>query len=256
MSMNKPSTTRRAIIQALASSAAVTLTGCSASEPPTYGNVLRMGDWLTYNAHRLLLPRQSLAREYDVRDISAAPAIGTTDPSDAGQPGYVAELATDYARFLHDGFADWRLTVEGNVAKPSSVSIEDLKRMRSRTQITRHTCEEGWSAIMQWTGVPLRAVLEAAGIRSDARFVQFHCYDAFVDGIDMLDALHPQTILAYGMNGRELPIAHGAPLRVRVETQLGYKSMKFLRKLVVTSEFDDNGPYGMIQNGYSWYAGI
>ena len=128
--------------------------------------------------------------------------------------------------------------------------------MPSRTQITRHTCEEGWSAIMQWTGVPLRAVLEAAGIRPEARFVQFHCYDVFVDGIDMLDALHPQTILAYGMNGRDLPLGHGAPLRVRVETQLGYKSMKYLRKLVVTSEFDDNGPYGAIQNGWSWYAGI
>jgi DMSO/TMAO reductase YedYZ molybdopterin-dependent catalytic subunit len=215
-----------------------------------------MGDWLTYNAHRLLLPRQSLAREYDLRDISAAPAIGTTDPADPSQGGFVREFAEDYARLLRDGFAAWRLTVDGSVAKPSSFSLEDLKRMSSRKQITRHACEEGWSAIMQWTGVPLRAVLEAAGIRSDARFVQFHCYDAFVDGIDMLDALHPQTILAYGMNGRELPIAHGAPLRVRVETQLGYKSMKFLRGLVVTSEFDDNGPYGQIQNGWSWYAGI
>jgi hypothetical protein len=254
--MNRQLTTRRAVIQGLASSAGISLAGCSASEPPTYGNVLRMGDWLTYNAHRLLLPRQSLAREYDVRDISAAPAIGTTDPSDPRQAGFVEELGEGYSRLLRDGFGDWRLTVEGSVAKPSSFSLDDLKRLRSRTQITRHTCEEGWSAIAQWTGVPLRSVLEAAGIRSDARFVQFHCYDAFVDGIDMLDALHPQTILAYGMNGRELPIGHGAPLRVRVETQLGYKSMKFLRGLVVTSEFDDNGPYGMIQNGYSWYAGI
>ena len=254
--MNKRFTTRRAVMQGLASSAAVTLAGCSASEPPTYGNVLRMGDWLTYNAHRLLLPRQTLAREYDLRDISAAPAIGTTDPADPGQGGFVQEYAEDYARLLRDGFADWRLTVEGSVAKPSSFSLEDLKRMGSRTQITRHACEEGWSAIMQWTGVPLRTVLEAAGVLPGARFVQFHCYDVFVDGIDMLDALHPQTILAYGMNGRDLPIAHGAPLRVRVETQLGYKSMKFLRGLVVTSEFDDNGPYGQIQNGWSWYAGI
>ena len=254
--MSEQSTTRRAVLRGLASSAGIALAGCSASEPPTYGNVLRMGDWLTYNAQRLLLPRQSLAREYGLRDISAAPAIGTTDPSDPSQAGFVEGLAADYARLLRDGFADWRLTVEGSVARPSSFSLDDLKRMRSRTQITRLTCEEGWSAIMQWTGVPLRAVLEAAGIRSDARFVQFQCYDAFVDGIDMLDALHPQTILAYGMNGRELPVGHGAPLRVRVETQLGYKSMKFLRGLVVTSDFDDNGPYGMIQNGYSWYAGI
>src|SRR5262245_12392270 len=146
--MSRRIATRRAVLQGLASSAAVSLAGCSASEPPTYGNVLRMGDWLTYNAHRLLLPRQTLAHEYDTRDISAAPAIGTTDPSDSGQPGFVEEYAADYARFLHAGFDDWRLTVEGSVAKPTSFSLDDLKRMRSRTQITRHACEEGWSAIM------------------------------------------------------------------------------------------------------------
>lgn len=254
--MKGGSISRRAVVTGLASSGGLLLAGCSPSEPPTYGNVLRMGDWLTYNVHRLLLPRQALAREYDVRDISSVPAIGTTDPSDPTQAGFVPEYGDAYARLLRDGFADWRLTVEGSVAKPSSFSLEDLKRMASRTQTTLHTCEEGWSAIAQWTGVPLRAVLEAAAIRPDARFVQFLCYDAFIDGIDMLDALHPQTILAYGMNGRDLPLGHGAPLRVRVETQLGYKSMKFLRGIVVTSEFDDNGPYGMIQNGWSWYAGI
>src|SRR5215510_12272886 len=129
--MSKIVTTRRALMKGLASSAAVTLAGCSANEPPTYGNVLRMGDWLTYNAHRLLLPRQTLAREYDLRDISAAPAIGTTDPSDPSQGGFVQEYAEDYARVLHDGFASWRLTVEGSVAKASSFSLEDLKRMRS-----------------------------------------------------------------------------------------------------------------------------
>jgi DMSO/TMAO reductase YedYZ molybdopterin-dependent catalytic subunit len=104
--------------------------------------------------------------------------------------------------------------------------------------------------------VPLRTVLESCGIFPDARFVQMYTYDYFVDGIDMLDAMHPQTILAYGMNGRDLPIGHGAPLRARVETQLGYKSLKFLRSLVVTSEFDDHGELGAIQNGWSWYAGI
>ena len=89
-----------------------------------------------------------------------------------------------------------------------------------------------------------------------ARFVQFHAYDFFVDGIDMLDAMHPQTILAYGMNGRDLPIGHGAPLRLRVEKQLGYKSLKFLRSIVVTDEFDDHGADGPLQNGWAWYAGI
>jgi DMSO/TMAO reductase YedYZ molybdopterin-dependent catalytic subunit len=204
-----------------------------------------MGDLLTYKAHRLLLPAHSLAREYDYSDISSVPAIGTTNPHNP-----------IYQQLLANQFADWRLTVEGSVTRPRAFSLEELKRMPSRTQITRHTCEEGWSAISQWTGVPLRTVLEAAGIRSTARFVQYYAYDGWEDGIDMLDALHPQTILAYGMNGRELPISHGAPVRLRVEKQLGYKSMKFLKRIVVTDQFDDHGRRGLIQNGWSWYAGI
>ena len=126
-------------------------------------------------------------------------------------------------------FADWRLSVEGSVARPRTFSLADLKQLPSRTQITRHTCEEGWTAIGQWTGVPLAPVLDAAGILPTARFVVFYSYDDWVDSIDMLDALHPQTILAYGMNGRDLPIPHGAPVRLRVERQIGYKSMKYLR---------------------------
>ncbi len=236
---------RRAFIKGLASSAGVMLAGCSQIDPPTYGNVLRMGDLLTYKAHRLLVPAHSLAREYDYADISSVPAIGTTNPADPV-----------YQRLLASAFADWRLVVEGSVARPRAFSLDELKRMSSRTQITRHTCEEGWSAIAQWTGVPLRTVLEAAGVRTSARFVQYYAYDGWEDGIDMLDALHPQTILAYGMNGRDLPISHGAPVRLRVETQLGYKSMKFLRRIVVTDSFDDHGRRGLIQNGWSWYAGI
>jgi DMSO/TMAO reductase YedYZ molybdopterin-dependent catalytic subunit len=233
---------RRAFIKGIASSTGLLLAGCSQTDPPTYGHVLRMGDLLTYKAHRLLLPAQSLAREYDYADISSVPAIGTTNPAD--------EV---YQRLLANRFADWRLAVEGSVARPHAFSLDELQRMPSRTQITRHTCEEGWSAIAQWTGVPLRSVLEAAGIRSTARFVQFYAYDGWADGIDMLDALHPQTILAYGMNGRDLPISHGAPLRARVETQLGYKSLKFLRRIVVTDRFED---HGLIKSGWSWYAGI
>lgn len=241
---------RRAFIKSMASSAGVLLAGCSQTDPPTYGHVLRMGDLLTYKAHRLLLPAHSLAREYDYADISSVPAIGTTNPSGHKEHG------PTYERLLANRFADWRLPVEGSVTRPRGFSLDELKRMPSRTQITRHTCEEGWSAIAQWTGVPLRSVLESAGIRSTARFVQFYAYDGWVDGIDMLDALHPQTILAYGMNGRDLPISHGAPLRARVETQLGYKSTKFIRRIVVTDRFDDHGARGFIQNGWSWYAGI
>lgn len=236
---------RRVFIKGLASSAGLLLAGCTPTDPPTYGNVLRMGDLLTYKAHRLLLPAHSLAREYDYSDISSVPAIGTTNPEDP-----------IYQQLLANRFADWRLVVEGSVARPHAFSLNELQRMPSRTQITRHTCEEGWSAIAQWTGVPLRAVLEAAGVRSTARYVQYYAYDGWNDGIDMLDALHPQTILAYGMNGRDLPISHGAPIRLRVEKQLGYKSMKFLRRIVVTDHFDDHGRRGLIQNGWSWYAGI
>jgi DMSO/TMAO reductase YedYZ molybdopterin-dependent catalytic subunit len=247
---------RRTFIRGLASSAGVMVAGCAETDPPTYGNLLRMGDLLTYKAHRLLLPEQALAREYDYSDISSVPAIGTTDPADPTQEFFNEEYGQAYELQHREEFANWRLTVEGSVMRPGSFSLSDLKHMASRTQITRHTCEEGWSAIAQWTGVPLRSVLEACGMRPEARFVQFYAYDLYADGIDMHDALHPQTILAYGMNGRDLPIGHGAPLRLRVETQIGYKSMKFLRRIVVTDEFDDHGKVGSIQNGWAWYVGI
>lgn len=247
---------RRAFITGLASAGGALLAGCSKTLPPTYGNVLRMGDVLTYKAHRLLLPAQSLAKEYAHGEISSILAIGTTDPADPRQPAYNSANGAAYDRLRSSGFSDWRLAVEGRVARPGSYSLEDLKRFPRRTQITKHTCEEGWSAIAEWTGVPLRRVLEAAGIFPSARFVNFYPFDDYADGIDMLDALHPQTILAYGMNGRDLPVSHGAPLRLRVETQLGYKSMKFIRRIVVTDDFDDLGKVGNLQNGWSWYAGI
>jgi len=253
--MNKSSMPRRTFIKGLASSAGVMLAGCAETVPPTYGNLLRMGDLLTYKAHRLLLPGQSLVREYDYSDISSAPAIGTINPGNSSERAFDPVHGPAYERLLKDEFASWRLTVEGSVTRPGAYSLADLKRMPSRTQITRHTCEEGWSAIAQWTGVPLRSVLEASGIQPDARFVQFFSYDNAVDGIDMLDALRPQTILAYGMNGRDLPIGHGAPLRLRLETQLGAKSRKFLRRIVVTDKFDDD-TFQKIQSGWSWYMGI
>jgi len=239
----------------MVSSGGLALAGCSA-EPPTYGNLLRMGDWLTYKAHRLLLPRGGLAREYDRQDISSIIAIGSTDPANPDRSYFSSEHGPAYAHLRRTRFVDWRLPVEGAVARPGRFSLVDLQRLASRTQITKHTCEEGWSAIAEWTGVPLRAVLEAVGTRPSARYVQFYAYDDVAEGIDMVDALHPQTLLAYGMNGRPLPQAHGAPLRLRVETQLGYKSLKFLRRIVVTEHFDDLGKLGALQNGWAWYAGI
>lgn len=257
MNKDKLLFSRRKLVTGLASSGGLLLAGCSSKQlPPTYGNVLRMGDLLTYRAFRMLLPAQSLAREYAHHDISSSPAVGNTNPADSQQETFNADRGELYGRLRAGDFADWRLRVEGRVARPMSFSLADLKRMSARTQITKHSCEEGWSAIAEWTGVPLRSVLEAAGILPSARFVNYYAYDNSAEGIDMLDALHPQTILAYGMNGRDLPLAHGAPLRMRVETQLGYKSVKFLERIIVKDEFDDLGKIGSLQNGWAWYVGI
>jgi DMSO/TMAO reductase YedYZ molybdopterin-dependent catalytic subunit len=242
---------RGAIVAGLASAGGYLLTRNLGELPPTYGHVLRMGDNLTYAAHRVLLPGQSLVREFSRADISSFPANGTTDPAKVDRSG-----SEDFARLRRDGFADWQLSVEGLVASPGTFRLADLQRMPKRTQITRHTCEEGWSAIAEWTGVPLSLVLQAAGIKPEARFVSFRSFDDWADCIDLLDAFHPQTVLAYGMNGRDLPVPHGGPVRLRVERQMGYKSMKFIRRIIVSSEFDDGGKNGNIQNGWSWYAGI
>jgi DMSO/TMAO reductase YedYZ molybdopterin-dependent catalytic subunit len=253
MKTRKLITRRRAIVTGLASIGGLVLWRRYPDDlPPTYGNLLRMGDAVTYAAHRTLLPKQSLVREYRIEDISSFPATGTTNPARSVE----SELGETYRRLQAGAFADWRLSVEGLVARPSEFSLADLKKLTSRTQITRHTCEEGWTAIGQWTGVPLRVVLDAAGILPAARFVVYYAFDGWVDSIDMLDALHPQTLLAYGMNGSDLPIQHGAPLRLRVERQLGYKSMKFLRRIVVVDRFEDGGEMGNIQNGWAWYTGI
>jgi DMSO/TMAO reductase YedYZ molybdopterin-dependent catalytic subunit len=245
-------TRRHAIVAGLAAVGGLAFTRYPRELPPTYGNLLRIGDTLTYAAHRTLLPGQSLVREYSHADITSFPATGTTDPGAVEWSPFHDE----YRWLQHGAFADWRLSVEGRVATPRAFSLTELKRLPARTQITRHTCEEGWTAIGQWTGVPLGAVLDAVGILPSARFVVLHSYDDWVDCIDLLDAFHPQTLLAYGMNGRDLPVPHGAPLRLRVERQMGYKSMKYLRRIVASDEFDDGGKRGNIQNGWAWYTGI
>ena len=247
-------TRRRVLISGLASLGGVAggfaLARGAKDLPPTYGSLLRMGDNLTYAAHRELLPQHALVKEYTEKDITSFPAIGTTDP------GVLGNVGAGYRRMASNAFVDWRLSVEGLVSRPQTFSLADLKRLPSRTQITRHQCEEGWSAIAQWTGVPLGVVLDAAGLLPAARYVLSYSYDDFANSIDLLDAFHPQTILAYGMNGRDLQVQHGAPLRLRIERQLGYKGLKYLQRLVVTSEFDDGGKKGDLANGWSWYTGI
>lgn len=236
-------TRRKAIVTGLSSLGALMLPGCTKPLPPTYGNILRMGDMVTYVAHRALLPGQSLAKEYSYADISSFPATGTTDPT---------QVSEDYAKHLSKSFEEWRLPIEGLVERPGSYSLSDLQTFTPRTQITRHTCEEGWTAIAQWTGVPLGAVLQHAGILPTARYVVFYTFDQWIDSFDLIDAFHPQTILAYGMNGKTLPIQHGAPLRLRVERQIGYKSVKYIQKIVVSDKFVDYGE----DTGWAWYNGI
>jgi len=217
--------------------------------PPDHDGLFGVGETLTYAAHRVLLYRQPLAREFRPKQISQNfPAINTTLPEDNF---YQQDMAT--------GFRQWTLTVEGLVARPSEFSLAQLKSFPSRTQITQHICEQGWSAIAEWKGVPLSAVLNAVGILPQAKYIFFNCIDGWWDSLDMADAWHPQTILAYGMNGRDLPVPHGAPVRLRVERQLGYKNLKYISSMTVTDNAKEwgkgQGAQGA-ENGYSWYAGI
>jgi DMSO/TMAO reductase YedYZ molybdopterin-dependent catalytic subunit len=216
--------------------------------PPDHGGIYGFGETLTYAAQRLLVSHHSLAREFNRSQISRVAPINGQPPEDE-----------TYQRQLAGGFADWRLTVDGLVARPSSFSLSDLKRYPSRSQITHQACEEGWSFIAEWTGVPLSYVLNLVGVQPQAKYVVFFPFDESWDSLDMPDAWHPQTLLAYGMNGQELPTPHGAPVRLRVARQLGYKSVKYLSHITVTDTLKNIGKgLGSIspEIGYSWYAGI
>ena len=242
-------TRRRLILGTAGFGAAGLVGGCEPGAPQLRPNPYGLSDWLTFAGQRLLLARQPLAREFGPEAISAVfPTINTTDPDD---PAYRRSKAL--------GFSDWRLPVSGLVARPGSFSLAELKAMPARTQITLHSCEQGWSAIGQWTGVPLSQVLAAAGMRPEARYVVMRSVDGWWDSYDLFDALHPQTILAYGMNGADLPVAHGAPVRLRVERQLGYKSLKYLTSIEAVDRVDGigHGRGSMVAGlGFSWYAGI
>ncbi len=208
---------------------------------------------------RLLLGRHALAPEYSESQLSKTfRANGTTNPD-----------TDEYNRLAQANFADWRLIVDGLVDKPLQLSLQDLRQMPSRTQITRHDCVEGWSCIGKWTGARLSAVLQRAGLKSGARFLAFHCADTLelsLDGtgqyyetIDLIDALHPQTILAYDMNNQPLGIPYGAPLRLRLERQLGYKMAKYVMRIEAIDSFKKmgRGKGGYWEDrGYQWYAGI
>lgn len=220
---------------------------------------LESANGLSYRVQRLLQGSNALAQEFTEADIrQGQKPNGITAPED---DAYKSLQAND--------FTDWRLEVGGLVERPLSLTREQLQAMPSRTQITRHDCVEGWSTIAKWTGTPLSHVLDQAVVKPDARYVVFHCMDTiersligniqYYGSIDMIDARHPQTILAYGLNGKALPVENGAPLRVRVERQLGYKQPKYINRIELLSAFNQlgRGKGGYWEdNGYDWYGGI
>jgi DMSO/TMAO reductase YedYZ molybdopterin-dependent catalytic subunit len=216
--------------------------------PPDHGGIYGVGETLTYAAQRLLMSHHPLAREFTRSEISPVAPVNGGPPE-----------SEEYDRLQAERFREWRLDVGGLVARPASLSLADLRRLPARSQITHQACEEGWSFVAEWTGVPLSVVLNMAGVSTRAKYVVFFPFDASWDSLDMADAWHPQTLLAYGMNGRDLPAGHGAPLRVRVPRQLGYKSVKYLSRIEVVDTLDGIGEgLGSFspEVGYSWYAGI
>jgi DMSO/TMAO reductase YedYZ molybdopterin-dependent catalytic subunit len=216
--------------------------------PPDHSGILGIGETLTYSTQRLLTSRHSLTREFKRSDISKIARVNGPHPTDEHYQGLLA-----------DGFKGWRLSVEGLVGRPASLSLEELKRLPAESHITLHACEEGWSYIAEWTGVRLTSVLDLVETRAEARYVVFEPFEnpsqstgvvrLLGSSIDMADAVHPQTLLAYSMNGEALPPDHGAPVRLRLGRHLGYKNTKYLSRIIVTDKIDFKG------RG-TWYGGI
>ena len=248
--------TRRALVGGLAASAGSLVAGCDAlGDNPTFRNLLKQGEHGNYALHRLLQDRTALAKEFAPNQRSPVfRSNGTRQPSGA-----------EYARHMTTNFADWQLVIDGLVARPQSISLAQLKAMPARAQITRHDCVEGWSAIAKWTGTPLKLLLDRAGVSPQANYIIFHCADPQSDGsmyyesIDRIDAAHPQTMLAWALNDTLLPVMNGAPLRLRVERQLGYKQAKYVQRVeavaTLAGHYRGNGGYWEDAAGYEWYAG-
>ena len=232
------------------------LGGCDRlNDSPGFRGILRSAEKLTMASQRLVSPREALAREYGEADLSPIfRSHGTRMPG-----------GDDYARHVAEQFANWRLTVDGLVARPLSIPLKTLRSIPHRVQITRHDCVEGWSAIGKWHGLELSRILDHAGLSTRAKYIIFHCADRFGDkpyyeSIDPTDAFHPQTIIAWGMNGHLLPVPNGAPLRLRVERQLGYKQAKYIQRIQavdsLASVYGGKGGYWEDNVDYEWYAGI
>ena len=249
---------RRWLTGALATAATGLLAACGQAGTSLAEQARRMGEGLTRRTQRLLIPRDALAPTYSRADISPDfRANGSTDPA-----------AADYRAHKANDFADYRLVIDGLVERPLALSLAELRSRPSQSQITKHDCVEGWTSIGEWTGVRLETLLDEAGLKPEARYIVFHCFDAldqredgdrYYERIDLVDARHPQTILAWAMNGETLPVPHGAPLRLRVERQLGYKHAKYIRRIEAVESFAHigGGKGGYWEDrGYEWYAGI
>ena len=246
---------RKLITSGLAAAAGISGLGVAARlaqkyglVPPDHGGIYGLGETLTYASQRLLT-RHSLAREFSPSQISKRPLANE-----------IAPFSEAFKRLQAGGFADWRLSVDGMVDQPGSFSLAQLKSYPSRSQITELSCEEGWTYIAEWIGVPLSHVLDLVGAHPQARYVVYFSIEPdWWESIDMADALHPQTFLTYGMNGDDLPVGNGGPLRLRLPRQLGYKSVKFITHLTVTDSLKAFGK-GLgseaPEGGYAWYAGI
>lgn len=255
---------RRLLTGAAVSASGLVLSGCDMLDPylqrgAGLRGILAGANGLTYRVQRALLGDEWLAKEFSESEIRQPQRPnGSTNPQ-----------SEDYLGLAANGFAAWRLQVDGQVHRPMSFSLDELRAMPSRTQITRHDCVEGWSCIAKWMGVPLAHVLDEVEPKPSARYVVFHCLDTierslsgevkYYESIDLIDARHPQTILAYGLNDGALPVANGAPLRVRIERQLGYKMAKYIHRIELTDSLlqlgEGNGGYWE-DRGYEWYAGI
>ncbi|SJZ84606.1 molybdopterin-dependent oxidoreductase [Consotaella salsifontis] len=254
--MTGPLFSRRRVLAAGGLGAtSLALSGCDdlGSNETFHDTILTGGERLAYRVQRFLAGDR-LAPEYS--EAEKSPFFRTNGNNQIAAP--------DYRRHIADGFANWRLDVSGLVEAPRGFSLDELRAMPARTQITRHDCVEGWSAIGGWTGVPLAALLKEVKVKPAARFVVFRCADQFgginyYESIDLIDAFHPQTILAYAMNGETLPEGHGAPLRLRVERQLGYKQAKFIMRIELVSVLSGigGGKGGFWEDvaDYEWYAG-
>ncbi|MGN6279087.1 MAG: molybdopterin-dependent oxidoreductase [Sphingomonas sp.] len=248
--------TRRRLVTGGALGVGALLSGCDkVVQVPGARKILFAGEDMQRGLQRALTNRGALAPEYSVSQMS--PVFRSNGTSNPNTPAYNAMVA--------NRFADYRLQVDGMVARPLAISLDQLRQMPARTQITRHDCVEGWSAIGQWHGPMLGTVLKAAGIRRDARYVVFTCADLFggnpyYESIDLIDAFHPQTILAWAMNGAALTVAHGAPVRLRVERQLGYKHAKYVMAIDAVASLAGiglgKGGYWEDRVNYDWYAGI